>query len=93
MAEPGEVTADAVRSSARPVIANVSVLEEHPAQLAGRVARLPAAGAQRILYYHAGLASPARLQALRAANAQKANAQKEVIAMTGTTTQTAEGAA
>ncbi|AEM84496.1 hypothetical protein Strvi_4944 [Streptomyces violaceusniger Tu 4113] len=79
---------EAVRSSARPVIANVSVLEEHPAHLAGRVARLRAAGAQRIRYYHAGLASPARLQALRAADAQG-----EVIAMTGTTAQTAEGAA
>ncbi|MEE4591280.1 hypothetical protein V2J94_05160 [Streptomyces sp. DSM 41524] len=79
---------EAVRSSARPVIANVSVLEGHPAHLAGRVARLRAAGAQRIRYYHAGLASPARLRALRAANAQE-----EVRTMTGATPPTVEGAA
>ncbi|MET7573654.1 hypothetical protein ABZT04_34970 [Streptomyces sp. NPDC005492] len=70
----------AVRDSARPVIANVSVLEERPAELAGRVARLLAAGARQIRYYHAGLASPARLRALRTANAR-------------TGTRTTEGAA
>ncbi|MET8027043.1 hypothetical protein [Streptomyces avermitilis] len=79
---------EAVRDSTRPVIANVSVLDEHPDELAGRVARLRAAGAQTIRYYHAGLASPARLRALRAANAREA-----VRAMTEATTPTAEGAA
>ncbi|MFE6163988.1 hypothetical protein ACFQ7F_34310 [Streptomyces sp. NPDC056486] len=59
----------AVRATDRPVIANVSVLEEHPARVTGRVARLLEAGAQQIRYYHAGLASPARLQALRRADA------------------------
>ncbi|MGW6157174.1 hypothetical protein ACWFRM_29175 [Streptomyces sp. NPDC055144] len=59
----------AVRATDRPVIANVSVLEEHPARVAGRVARLLDAGAHQIRYYHAGLASPARLQALRKADA------------------------
>ncbi|MFF1695517.1 hypothetical protein ACFVXC_18070 [Streptomyces sp. NPDC058257] len=59
----------AVRATDRTVIANVSVLEEHPARVAGRVARLLDAGAQQIRYYHAGMASPARLQALRRADA------------------------
>ncbi|WP_406108757.1 hypothetical protein OG698_39095 [Streptomyces sp. NBC_01003] len=57
----------AVAASPLPVIANVSVLDEPPADLARRVARLRAAGAQQFRYYHAGLASPARLRALRAA--------------------------
>ncbi|GAA3113057.1 hypothetical protein [Streptomyces echinatus] len=79
---------DAVRDSTRPVIANVSVLEEHPAHLARRVARLRAAGARAIRYYHAGLASPARLRALRTAEAQAAVTPIDTI-----TTATAEGAA
>ncbi|MFJ5259888.1 hypothetical protein ACIQAC_05365 [Streptomyces sp. NPDC088387] len=58
---------EAVRDSQRPVIANVSVVDEHPARLAARVARLRDAGARAVRYYHAGLASPARLRALRTA--------------------------
>ncbi|MGW1209046.1 hypothetical protein ACWD5F_05375 [Streptomyces sp. NPDC002499] len=58
---------EAVRDSPRPVIANVSVLDEQPARLAARVARLKDAGARSVRYYHAGLASPARLRALRGA--------------------------
>ncbi|MFG2662543.1 hypothetical protein ACGFXD_46625, partial [Streptomyces sp. NPDC048425] len=56
---------DAVAASTRPVIANVSVLDEPPAALARRMVRLRAAGAQHFRYYHAGLASPARLRTLR----------------------------
>lgn len=50
-----------------PLIANVTVLEEQPVQLAARVRRLLAAGAHEFRYYHSGLASAARLAALRAA--------------------------
>ncbi|MFJ5114630.1 hypothetical protein ACIQAD_28750 [Streptomyces sp. NPDC088551] len=57
--------AQAVRRTAVPVIANVSVLEDPPDTIARRVARLGAAGAQQIRYYHAGLASASRLAALR----------------------------
>ncbi|MEV6167306.1 hypothetical protein AB0L99_03635 [Streptomyces sp. NPDC051954] len=78
---------EAVRTTARPVIANVSVLEEHPAHLARKVARLRAAGARAIRYYHAGLASPARLRSLRTANAQQA-----VTAITAATGPTGPGA-
>ncbi|MEU5294602.1 hypothetical protein [Streptomyces umbrinus] len=79
---------EAVRDSARPVIANVSVVDGHPADLTRRVARLMAAGARQIRYYHAGLSSPARLRALRMANAQEA-----VRATAGAGTRTTEGAA
>ncbi|MFD3584578.1 hypothetical protein [Streptomyces sp. NPDC058683] len=75
---------EAVRAGDRPVIANVSVLDGDPAHVAGKTARLRAAGARAVRFYHAGLASPARLGALRLANAQEA-----AIAVTSTT----EGAA
>ncbi|MFE4645259.1 hypothetical protein ACFRFS_30400, partial [Streptomyces sp. NPDC056730] len=55
----------AVRRTTVPVIANVSVLEDPPDTIARRAARLSAAGAQRIRYYHAGLASASRLAAVR----------------------------
>lgn len=50
-----------------PLVANVTVLDDPPETLAARVARLLAAGAGQIRYYHSGLASAARLAALRAA--------------------------
>lgn len=50
-----------------PLVANVNALGERPSELPGLVARLVAAGASEVRYYHAGLASPARLAAIRAA--------------------------
>lgn len=61
-----QVKASAERTTA-PVVANVTALEDHPGTLATRVGRLLDAGAQQVRYYHAGLASPARLDAVRAA--------------------------
>jgi hypothetical protein len=61
-----QVKAAAERTTA-PVVANVTALEDHPDTLAARVRRLVEAGAQQIRYYHAGLAFPARLKAVRAA--------------------------
>lgn len=48
-----------------PLVANVTVLDGDPDALAGRVARLRAAGAAEFRYYHSGLASATRLAALR----------------------------
>lgn len=48
-----------------PLVANVTVLDGEPGSLAGRVSRLLAAGASEVRYYHSGLASAARLAALR----------------------------
>ena len=59
-----QVKAAAERTAA-PVVANVTALEDHPDTLTTRVGRLLAAGARQIRYYHAGLASPARLKAVR----------------------------
>ncbi|WBQ04695.1 hypothetical protein [Kribbella sp. CA-293567] len=50
-----------------PLVANVNALGERPAELPALAARLVAAGASQLRYYHAGLASPARLAAIRAA--------------------------
>jgi hypothetical protein len=50
-----------------PLVANVNALGERPSELPGLAARLVAAGASEIRYYHAGLASPARQAAIRAA--------------------------
>ncbi|MFG3371172.1 hypothetical protein ACIPWY_21040 [Streptomyces sp. NPDC090032] len=82
---------DAVAASPRPVIANVSVLDEPSGALARRVARLRAAGAQRFRYYHAGLASPARLRALRAAAATTDTSDTSDTSDTDITTPTREG--
>jgi hypothetical protein len=50
-----------------PLIANVNALGERPSELPALAARLVAAGASELRYYHAGLASPARQAAIRAA--------------------------
>ena len=50
-----------------PLVANVTVLEGRPRDVPSLVGRLVAAGASELRYYHAGLASPARLAALRSA--------------------------
>lgn len=50
-----------------PLVANVNALGERPSELPGLAARLVAAGASEVRYYHAGLASPARQAAIRAA--------------------------
>ncbi|GAA3578641.1 hypothetical protein [Kribbella ginsengisoli] len=50
-----------------PLVANVNALGERPSELPALAARLVAAGASEVRYYHAGLASPARLAAIRAA--------------------------
>jgi hypothetical protein len=54
-----------------PVIANVNAVGERPENLPGLAAGLIAAGASDLRYYHAGLASPARHQAIREAVAQR----------------------
>ncbi|MEV8401870.1 hypothetical protein [Streptomyces niveus] len=58
---------DAAQNTAVPIVANVSVIDDPPGALASRVAGLRAAGAYDIRFYHAGLASSARLEALRSA--------------------------
>jgi hypothetical protein len=50
-----------------PLVANVNALGERPAELPALAGRLVAAGASEVRYYHAGLASPARQAAIRAA--------------------------
>ena len=50
-----------------PLVANVNALGDRPAELPALAARLVAAGASELRYYHAGLASPARQAAIRAA--------------------------
>jgi hypothetical protein len=50
-----------------PLVANVNALGERPSELPALAARLVAAGASEVRYYHAGLASPARQAAIRAA--------------------------
>ncbi|MEV6283035.1 hypothetical protein [Kribbella sp. NPDC051770] len=50
-----------------PLVANVNAVGERPDELPSLVGRLVAAGASEIRYYHAGLASPARQAAIRAA--------------------------
>jgi hypothetical protein len=50
-----------------PLVANVNALGERSWELPALAARLVAAGASEIRYYHAGLASPARQAAIRAA--------------------------
>lgn len=50
-----------------PLVANVNALGEQPSELPALVTRLVAAGASQVRYYHAGLASPARQAAIRAA--------------------------
>ncbi|MGW6604319.1 hypothetical protein [Streptomyces sp. NPDC055036] len=57
----------ATLNTAVPIVANVSVIEDPPGELASRIAGLRAAGARDFRYYHAGLASSARLDALRSA--------------------------
>ncbi|MEV4582264.1 hypothetical protein AB0K16_54455 [Nonomuraea jabiensis] len=57
----------AIQRTAKPVVANVTVLGERPKATAARVGRLLNAGAAGIRYYHAGLASMPRLTALREA--------------------------
>ncbi|MFC8074908.1 hypothetical protein ACFUN8_05165 [Streptomyces sp. NPDC057307] len=58
---------NAAQNTAVPIVANVSVIDDPPGELASRVAGLRAAGARDIRFYHAGLASSARLDALRSA--------------------------
>ena len=62
----GRVKAAATRTGV-PLVANVNAVGERPEELPGRVARLVAAGASQVRYYHAGLASPPRQAAIRAA--------------------------
>lgn len=62
----GRVKAAAARTAV-PLVANVNALGERPDELTALAARLVAAGASELRYYHAGLASPARLAAIRAA--------------------------
>jgi hypothetical protein len=50
-----------------PLVANVNALGDRPADLRSLTSQLVAAGAQELRYYHAGLASPARRAAIRAA--------------------------
>ncbi|NEA35045.1 hypothetical protein G3I17_25825 [Streptomyces sp. SID13031] len=50
-----------------PLVANVNALGERPSELPALAARLVSAGASELRYYHAGLASPARQAAIRAA--------------------------
>ncbi|HET6296587.1 MAG TPA: hypothetical protein VFG33_24590 [Kribbella sp.] len=50
-----------------PLVANVNALGETPSDLPSLAARLVAAGASQLRYYHGGLASPARQAAIRAA--------------------------
>ncbi len=50
-----------------PLVANVNALGDRPHELPSLVSRLVAAGASEVRYYHAGLASPVRQQAIRAA--------------------------
>ncbi|MEV8378498.1 hypothetical protein AB0P21_37515 [Kribbella sp. NPDC056861] len=50
-----------------PLVANVNAVGEHSSELPALAARLVAAGASEVRYYHAGLASPARQAAIRAA--------------------------
>ncbi len=54
-----------------PLVANVNAVGERPEDLPALAARLVAAGASELRYYHAGLASPARQQAIREAVAQR----------------------
>jgi hypothetical protein len=58
--------ASAARTSV-PLVANVNALGEQPSELPALATRLVAAGASQLRYYHAGLASPARQAAIRAA--------------------------
>ena len=62
----GRVKAAAGRTPV-PLVANVNALGERAAELPSLAARLLAAGASGVRYYHAGLASPARLAAIREA--------------------------
>ncbi|MDX6249334.1 MAG: hypothetical protein QOF10_2694 [Kribbellaceae bacterium] len=62
----GRMKAAAARTEV-PLVANVDVLGERPEDLPSLAARLVASGASALRYYHAGLASPARQAAIRAA--------------------------
>jgi hypothetical protein len=62
----GQVKSAVARTSV-PLIANVTALGERPAELPSLAARLMAAGASGVRYYHAGLASPVRQAAIRSA--------------------------
>jgi hypothetical protein len=66
----GRMKAAAARTEV-PLIANVNALGEGPEDLPALAARLVAAGASELRYYHAGLASLARQAAIREAVAQK----------------------
>jgi hypothetical protein len=66
----GRIKAAAARTAV-PLVANVNAVGERPEDLPGLAARLAAAGASELRYYHAGLASPARQQAIRAAVTQR----------------------
>ncbi|WP_020387802.1 hypothetical protein [Kribbella catacumbae] len=60
------VKAAAARTDVR-LVANVNALGERPEELSALAAGLVAAGASELRYYHAGLASPARQEAIRLA--------------------------
>ncbi|WP_232665257.1 hypothetical protein [Pseudonocardia sp. TRM90224] len=60
------IAATAARTSV-PLVANATVVGDRPDGTAEMIAAVAAAGAGQARYYHAGLASPARLGALRAA--------------------------
>ena len=62
----GRMKAAAARTAV-PLVANVNALGERPSELPALASRLVAAGASQVRYYHAGLASPARQAAIRAA--------------------------
>ncbi|MGC4940284.1 hypothetical protein [Kribbella sp. DT2] len=62
----GRLKAAAARTDV-PLVANVNALGERPGDLPSLVGRLVSAGAEQVRYYHAGLASPARQAAIRAA--------------------------
>jgi hypothetical protein len=62
----GRLKAAAARTAV-PLVANVNAVGDRPDELPSLVGRLVAAGAREVRYYHAGLASPARQAAIRAA--------------------------
>ncbi|GAA1588779.1 hypothetical protein GCM10009789_48000 [Kribbella sancticallisti] len=62
----GRVKTAVVRTGV-PLVANVNALGERPEELSALATRLVEAGASQLRYYHAGLASPARQAAIRAA--------------------------
>lgn len=65
-AEPAIARLKSARTDV-PLVANVTALGDRPDELPSLVSRLVAAGASEVRYYHAGLASPARQRAIRAA--------------------------